>query len=172
MVWKLIFPILNFITALIGPYRIYGEPIVRACVEAETDYVDVTGEPPFYNEVIDKYHEVAKEKKLYIIPACGIGSLLTDFAVETLKEAFLAEKETSTSVSTYLKYNGRYAKTFSNGTWNTLINSMSSKPQRSGGKRFPNVSKRAPKKGLHLSRSSWAYPFVEGKEDLDYKSTY
>ena len=70
----------------VGPYRVYGEPIVRACVEAGTDYVDVTGEPPFYSEVIEKHHASAAAKKLYILPACGVGSLITDFAMETLKE--------------------------------------------------------------------------------------
>ncbi len=30
--------------ACVGPYRLYGEPVVRACVEAGTDYLDVSGE--------------------------------------------------------------------------------------------------------------------------------
>ena len=29
----------------VGPYRHYGEPVVKACVEAGTHYVDVCGEP-------------------------------------------------------------------------------------------------------------------------------
>lgn len=29
----------------VGPYRHYGEPVVKACVEAGTDYLDVCGEP-------------------------------------------------------------------------------------------------------------------------------
>jgi hypothetical protein len=29
----------------VGPYRLYGEPVVRACVECGTDYLDVCGEP-------------------------------------------------------------------------------------------------------------------------------
>ena len=30
-----------------GPFRFLGEPVVRACVSAGTDYVDITGEPEF-----------------------------------------------------------------------------------------------------------------------------
>ena len=29
----------------VGPYLTYGEPLVAACAEAGTDYVDLTGEP-------------------------------------------------------------------------------------------------------------------------------
>lgn len=161
----------------IGPYRIYGEPVVRACVEAGTDYVDVTGEPPFYAEVIEKYHATAAEKKLYIIPTCGVGALIPDFALETLKESF-GDKGTVVSARSYVKYNGRYAKTFSNGTWNTLVNSMASAGQRKkraeGGAPAASAAskvdapkkKRAPRVGLHLFKplTNWAYPFVEGAD--------
>lgn len=151
--------------SFVGPYRKFGEPIVRACVEAGTDYVDVTGEPPFYNEIIDKYHDKAKEKKIYIVPACGIGSLITDFAVETLKESFAKEGDSCESVNTYIRYNGKYAKNFSSGTWNTLVNSLSSKPPRTERKKFPETrKKRTKRQGLHISRLSWAYPFVEGAD--------
>src|SRR5690606_20481397 len=127
---------------------------------AGTDYVDVTGEPPFYAEVIEKYHETAAEKKLYIMPTCAVGALITDFAVEALKESF---DSPVVSARGYVKYNGRYAKTFSNGTWNTLVNSMSSKPPRSAKKPAAGAVKkpRAPRVGLHLFKpvKNWAYPF-------------
>lgn len=29
----------------VGPYRFYGEPVVRACAEAGVDYLDLCGEP-------------------------------------------------------------------------------------------------------------------------------
>lgn len=28
-----------------GPYRFFGEPVVKACVQASTHHVDVSGEP-------------------------------------------------------------------------------------------------------------------------------
>lgn len=33
------------VLSCVGPYRYYGHPVVRACVEAGTDYLDVCGEP-------------------------------------------------------------------------------------------------------------------------------
>jgi len=29
----------------VGPYRFYGEPVVRACIASGAHYVDVSGEP-------------------------------------------------------------------------------------------------------------------------------
>jgi short subunit dehydrogenase-like uncharacterized protein len=113
--------------------------------------------------------------------------LITDFAVETLKQAF--DKDASVvSARGYVKYNGRYAKTFSNGTWNTLVNSMASKPPRREKKEegasssAPAARKpRAPRVGLHMFKplTNWAYPFVEGADlhtirrtnELNAKST-
>lgn len=134
----------------------------------------MTGEPPFYAEVIEKYHTAAAEKKLYIIPTCGVGALIPDFALETLKEAF-GNEGTVVSARSYVKYNGRYAKTFSNGTWNTLVNSMASAGQRKkrvegeaapAAKKPEQRKKRAPRVGLHLFKplTNWAYPFVEGAD--------
>lgn len=57
--------VINFV----GPYRLYGETVVKACVEAGTDYVDVTGEPPFVQDIIDTYNDEARQKGLYILPA-------------------------------------------------------------------------------------------------------
>lgn len=28
-----------------GPYRFYGEPVIKACIETHTHQIDVTGEP-------------------------------------------------------------------------------------------------------------------------------
>jgi short subunit dehydrogenase-like uncharacterized protein len=33
------------IVTTVGPYQLYGEPLVAACAEAGTDYVDLCGEP-------------------------------------------------------------------------------------------------------------------------------
>lgn len=35
----------RLVLACVGPYRLYGEPMVRACIQNATDYMDVCGEP-------------------------------------------------------------------------------------------------------------------------------
>jgi hypothetical protein len=35
----------RLVIACVGPFRLYGEPVFKACAEAGTDYVDICGEP-------------------------------------------------------------------------------------------------------------------------------
>ena len=35
----------SVVISTVGPYALYGEPLVKACAEAGTDYTDLTGEP-------------------------------------------------------------------------------------------------------------------------------
>lgn len=74
----------------VGPYQLHGEPAVKACAEAGTDYVDLTGEPEFVDRMWLKYHEVAKASGAKIIHACGFDSIPYDlgvlFTVEQLPE--------------------------------------------------------------------------------------
>src|ERR671919_376630 len=47
------------VATTVGPYRKYGMPLVEACAEAGTDYVDLTGEVFFIRESIDRFHDAA-----------------------------------------------------------------------------------------------------------------
>jgi short subunit dehydrogenase-like uncharacterized protein len=42
----------NVLISATGPYSRYGEPVVRACIEAKTHYVDITGEVPWVERMI------------------------------------------------------------------------------------------------------------------------
>jgi short subunit dehydrogenase-like uncharacterized protein len=43
----------------VGPYLLYGEPLVAACADAGTDYVDLTGEPEFVDRMYLEHHDRA-----------------------------------------------------------------------------------------------------------------
>ena len=43
----------------VGPYLAYGEPLVAACAEAGTDYVDLTGESEFADRMYVAHHATA-----------------------------------------------------------------------------------------------------------------
>ena len=45
----------------VGPYYEWSEPVVKACVEQGTHYLDCTGEVPWVGRMIKKYEEKAKE---------------------------------------------------------------------------------------------------------------
>ena len=43
------------VISTVGPYQLHGEPLVRACAEAGTDYVDLCGEPAWMARMIARY---------------------------------------------------------------------------------------------------------------------
>src|SRR3954449_8382910 len=62
----------------VGPYLNYGEPLVAACAEAGTDYVDLTGEPEFVDRMYLEHHARAVETGARIVHACGFDSIPHD----------------------------------------------------------------------------------------------
>ncbi|HEY9843525.1 MAG TPA: saccharopine dehydrogenase NADP-binding domain-containing protein, partial [Candidatus Obscuribacterales bacterium] len=68
----------------VGPYASYGEPLVRACVENGTDYVDITGETPWIRHLIDSYHSRAERKGVRIVNCCGVDSIPSDLTTYLL----------------------------------------------------------------------------------------
>ena len=44
---------------VVGPYRLYGEAVVRACAESGTDYLDICGEPEFMERMEARYGNMA-----------------------------------------------------------------------------------------------------------------
>lgn len=61
-----------------GPYALYGDHLVRACVENGCDYVDITGETPWVRKLIDHHHQRAQRKGARIINFCGVDSIPSD----------------------------------------------------------------------------------------------
>jgi short subunit dehydrogenase-like uncharacterized protein len=74
----------------VGPYIKYGEPLVAACAEAGTDYVDLTGEPEFVDQMYIRYDAKAQETGARIVHCCGFDSIPHDlgayFTVQQLPE--------------------------------------------------------------------------------------
>jgi len=62
----------------VGPYLTHGEPVVAACAEAGTDYVDLTGEPEFVDTMYVRYDAVARATGARIVHACGFDSVPHD----------------------------------------------------------------------------------------------
>ena len=75
---------------LVGPYTLYGEPVIAACVEGGAHYVDLTGEIPFVRRTIDAHHERAAAAGVKVVEVCGFEALPPDLAVllaaETARE--------------------------------------------------------------------------------------
>jgi short subunit dehydrogenase-like uncharacterized protein len=70
----------------VGPYTRYGEPLLAACVEAGTDYVDLCGEPAWMARMIERYEARARETGARILFSCGFDSVPFDLAVVFAQE--------------------------------------------------------------------------------------
>ena len=61
-----------------GPYRFLGEPVVKACVESGSHYMDICGEPQFIEDMFLKYHDAACAANVLILHACAFDSVPAD----------------------------------------------------------------------------------------------
>lgn len=83
-----------------GPYYLYGEIVIKACIESSTSHVDLSGEPQFIEKMQLKYHDLAQEKGIYIISPCGLESIPVEMGIEYMERNF---NGTLNSVESYLR---------------------------------------------------------------------
>jgi short subunit dehydrogenase-like uncharacterized protein len=74
------------IVSTVGPYALYGEPLVKVCCETGTDYCDLTGEVQWINRMIQKYETLAQETGARIVHCCGFDSIPSDMGVHFLQQ--------------------------------------------------------------------------------------
>lgn len=75
----------------VGPYALYGETVVGACVNAGTHYTDLTGEVLFARRTIDKFHEQAVANGTKIVHSCGFDSIPSDLGTFLVHERAQAD---------------------------------------------------------------------------------
>ncbi len=72
----------------VGPYRFYGESVIKACLASSTHYVDITGESEWMERMFVAYDAEAKKQGVSIVSACGFDSLIADMGVVFTQRAF------------------------------------------------------------------------------------
>ena len=81
------------VISTVGPYLLYGAPLVAACAEAGTDYVDLTGEPEFVDRMYLEHHDRAVATGARLVHACGFDSVPHDLgAYFTVQQLPAGEK--------------------------------------------------------------------------------
>ncbi len=73
------------VLSTVGPYQLYGSPLVEACVASGTGYVDLCGEPGWMREMIDALESRARASGARIVFSCGFDSIPFDSGVERLQ---------------------------------------------------------------------------------------
>lgn len=79
------------VMSTVGPYALYGEPMVKACVETGTDYCDLTGEPQWIIKMLEQYESQAKQSGARIVNCCGFDSIPSDLGVYFLQQQAIAQ---------------------------------------------------------------------------------
>jgi short subunit dehydrogenase-like uncharacterized protein len=74
------------IVSTVGPYALYGEPLVRQCAEQGVDYCDLTGEPQWIARMIQRYEATARASGARIVHCCGFDSIPSDLGVFFLQQ--------------------------------------------------------------------------------------
>jgi short subunit dehydrogenase-like uncharacterized protein len=66
---------------LVGPYTLYGEPAIEACIAGGAHYLDLTGELPWARRMVGAHGEEAKAAGVKIVNTSGFEALPVDLAV-------------------------------------------------------------------------------------------
>ncbi len=74
------------VVSTVGPYALYGEPLIKACAESGTDYCDLTGEAQWIRKMVDKYEAAAQRSGARIVHCCGFDSVPSDMGVYFLQQ--------------------------------------------------------------------------------------
>jgi short subunit dehydrogenase-like uncharacterized protein len=106
------------VVSTVGPYTLYGEPLVAACAGAGTDYLDLTGEPEFVDLMWLRYHEQAQHSGARLVHSCGFDSIPYDLG------ALFTVGQLPDNVPIRLDGYVRTGGTFSGGTYQSAIQIM------------------------------------------------
>jgi short subunit dehydrogenase-like uncharacterized protein len=74
------------VISTVGPYQLYGSPLVEACVATGTGYVDLCGEPAWMRDMIDAHEAAARASGARIVFSCGFDSIPFDLGVQQLQK--------------------------------------------------------------------------------------
>ncbi|MFT7262111.1 MAG: short subunit dehydrogenase-like uncharacterized protein [Halioglobus sp.] len=110
------------ICTTVGPYALHGTSLVEACVNAGTDYCDLTGEVQWMAKIIKQYQDAARKSGARIVHTCGFDSIPSDMGTWYLQQAMIEKHGTAA-----IQIKGRVGRTSgaaSGGTVASMLNMM------------------------------------------------
>jgi short subunit dehydrogenase-like uncharacterized protein len=75
----------HVVVTTVGPYQLYGTPVLEACVAAGTHYADLCGEPVWMRQMIDRFDAQARATGARIAFSSGFDSIPFDLGVLSLQ---------------------------------------------------------------------------------------
>ena len=107
-----------------GPYELFGEKIIAACIATGTHYVDVTGEVPWVSSMMKKYGNAAQQSGACFVSFCGYDSVPMDMSAFLLKSALEEQGDTLDIVETYATNRSKGGGAIPTGTVNTVLGAV------------------------------------------------
>jgi short subunit dehydrogenase-like uncharacterized protein len=104
----------RLVITTVGPYQLYGSALVAVCAASGTDYIDLSGEPLWMREMIEKHEAAAKASGARIVFSCGFDSVPFELGV-----LFVQQEATRVFGAPVARVKGRVRDmrgTFSGGT--------------------------------------------------------
>ena len=86
----------------VGPFRLYGEAVVRACIAERTHYVDICGEPNFMEKTHFDLHDEARAAGIVVCSGCGFDCIPADMGALFTAEQFRREGGRCASIESFL----------------------------------------------------------------------
>ncbi len=80
----------DLVVHLAGPFTQTSAPMVEACLQAGTHYVDVAGELEVFRQVYERHHD-AIGRRIALIPGCGFDVIPNDCLAADLAARFTAQ---------------------------------------------------------------------------------
>lgn len=78
----------DVVISTVGPYQLYGAPLVEGCAMAGTDYVDLTGESNWIAAMIVEHQTTARASGARLVFSCGFDSIPFDLGAYFAEESF------------------------------------------------------------------------------------
>lgn len=112
----------KLVISTVGPYALYGSPLVKACVEQGVDYCDLTGEPQWIWQMLQEHEQKAKQTGARIMHCCGFDSIPSDLGVYHIQQQ---AKQQHDSYCKQVHYRFKASKGgFSGGTVASMLNAI------------------------------------------------
>lgn len=145
------------VASTVGPFLRYGEPLVAASAEHGTDYLDITGEPEFVDQMYLRYHRKALDTGARLVHACGFDSLPHDLGT------YFTVLQLPEGVPVHVDEFARVSSRISSGTAMSAINALSRVRQSAGiAKERQRVEQRPPGRRVRLRTGRPRYERAAG----------
>jgi len=169
----------------VGPYRFYGEQVVKACVESGSHHIDISGEPFFLEKMQLDYHKAAEAKGVYVIGACGFDSIPCEIGLVFCQKSFESQDgngDFAYAESFLEAHSGPEGAAVNTGTWESAIYGFATADDTRRQRRRLVADKQVTK-GKYRSRKpnffrneelggQWAVPFPGSDRSVVQRTQY